>query len=123
MRHDEAVSTMEIAFRRATGEQRGAFNGILDANIFEHGDTQSIGILLKETANKFNQAIKHITFEPEESENGRPKALLQHGIEQLQEIGKTMETMPDKELDNYDWRIIANLLVIIAGLLDHYNLR
>jgi hypothetical protein len=122
MRHDFAL-TLELAFRRITGEDRMAFGGLLSAGVFENGNIEAIGTLILQTANTLRRVIENMDFKPEEEENGRPYTLLITSIEKLQRIGQTMEQMPDRELDECDWDIISSLLFIIAGFIDHYDLR
>jgi hypothetical protein len=115
--------SIELAFRRIIGEGNLGFNGILTASIFENGKTSDIGRLILYLANTLKCVLEHMNFNPEEQGEHGPQALLILQIEKLEGIGNAMEQMPDRVLNDCDWDIISCLLFIIAGFIEHYDLR
>lgn len=112
---------IELAFKMLIGPDDNALDGYVNADIFRHGDSEQLGILLQKTADVLMTRIDHIEFEPWENEAGKPKVKLSMTINNLRLIGQAMELLKKHDPEDYHWNIIGMLITIISGLLDHID--
>jgi len=110
---------IEHAFSMLIGEGRGGLNGLIDADWFRRGNVQKIGELFQETANMLESRIRNMEFQDWEKEAGKPYTRLMHAINSLRDIGRTIVNRENDEDNDYHWKIIGELIQIIASLLDH----
>ena len=96
-------------------------DGYVNSDIFRHGDSEQLGILLQKTADVLIDRMSHIKFETWENDAGKPKVKLGMAINNLRIIGQAMEYVKKHDPDDYHWNIIGMLITIISSLLDHID--
>ena len=112
---------IELAFKMLVSPDDNALDGYVNSDIFRHGDSEQLGILLQKTADVLIDRMSHIKFEAWENDAGKPKVKLGMAINNLRIIGQAMEYVKKHDPDDYHWNIIGMLITIISSLLDHID--
>ena len=67
---------IENAFKMLVGYEHDTLDGVVDADVFRHGDPKQIGLLLQKTAEVLTERMNKIEFKPWEHDAGKPRVRL-----------------------------------------------
>ena len=77
---------------------------------------------MQQEADILEKGIDYMDFEPWELERGKTGARLKEAVEIYRKMGEKMEQMDEKEPKEYHLYLIAILIDIISGLLNHIQI-
>ena len=112
---------IELAFKMLVGRDNDTLDGYIHADVFRHGDSEQLGLLLQKTADVLGDRMVKIEFESWEYGAGQPRMRLGMAINNLRLIGQAIEIIEKHEPEDYHWNIIGMLITIIGILFDHID--
>jgi hypothetical protein len=112
---------IELTFKMLVGRDNDTLDGYIHADVFRHGDSEQLALLLQKTADVLTDRMVNTEFESWEYEAGQPKMRLGMAINNLRLIGQAIEIIKKQEPEDYHWNIIGMLITIIGSLFDHID--
>ena len=122
MANDDVFSSIENAFASLEGDGISYKEAFISAEAFKNKDPQKLGELLEETSLILKERVRRIEFEEwEESGEDMPFNTLYLAIERIRELGGFIKKLEKVESSVLDWKLIGELIRVIASLLNHIN--
>jgi hypothetical protein len=122
METNKDFSLIESAFASLEGDGISYKGIFISPENFKNRNPQKIGELIEETALILEERTKYIEFEEwEEISEDMPYNTLHNGIQGIRELGGVIKNLEKIESSDLDWKLIGELIRIIASLLNHIN--
>ena len=122
METNKDFSLIERAFASLEGDGISYKGIFISPENFKNRNPQKIGELIEETALILEERTKYIEFEEwEEISEDMPYNTLHKGIQGIRELGGVIKKLEKIESSDLDWKLIGELMRIIASLLNHIN--
>ncbi|MEJ2354691.1 MAG: hypothetical protein P8Y62_02125 [candidate division WOR-3 bacterium] len=122
MEINKDFSLIESAFASLEGDGISYKGTFISPETFKNRNPQKIGELIEETALILEERTRRIEFEEwEETGEDMPYNTLHNGIQKIRELGGIIKNSEKIESCDHDWKLIGELIRIIASLLNHIN--
>ncbi len=119
---NEDFSTIEEAFSRLEGDGISYKEDFISEETFKNKDPKKLGELIEETSLIIEERVKRIEFEEwEETGEDMPYNTLYIAIQKIRELGGIIKKLERVESCDFDWKLIEQLIRVIASLLNHIN--
>ena len=116
---------LELTLHSIVGTERGKGGYWCHADNFRFPNTKSVSDVLTRTIKILKRRFDKIKFKDWELICGGSYSRIEHGINMLENISKSLSRVkPKKELEfDWQWNLITSLFDIISGLIDHIDKR
>ena len=122
MEINKDFSLIESAFASLEGDGISYKGIFISPENFKNRNPQKIGELIEETALILEERTKYIEFEEwEEISDDMPYNTLYNGIQGIRKLGGVIKNSEEMNSSDLDWKLIGELIRIIASLLNHIN--
>ena len=122
MEINKDFSLIESAFASLEGDGISYKGTFISPENFINRNPQKIGELIEETALILEERAKYIEFEEwEEISEDMPYNTLHNGIQEIRKLGGLIKNSEKMNSSDLDWKLIGELIRIIASLLNHIN--
>lgn len=119
---NEDFGPIEYAFVSLEGDGISYKEGSISAETFKNKPPQKLGELIEETALILEERARRIEFEEwEETSEDMPYNTLHIAIQRIRELGGIIKKLERVESCDHDWKLIGELIRVIASLLNHIN--
>lgn len=119
---NEDFSTIENAFVSLEGDGISYKEAFISAETFKNKNPKKLGELIEETALILEERARRIEFEEwEETGEDMPYNTLYIAIQRIRELGGFIKKLEKIESSDLDWKLIGELIRVIASLLNHIN--
>jgi hypothetical protein len=118
--HD--FSLTEQAFLSLEGDGISYKGSFVSTETLKNKKPKQLGELIEETSLIIEERARRIEFEEwEETGEDMPYNTLYLGIQKIRELGGTIKNL--EKMESYDlyWKLIGELIRVIASLLNHIN--
>lgn len=116
----DAVS-IEWALDRLLGRSVGSRGGPNDADVFRLGDPKSLAIVLEQAAEAIVARASAIGLLDGPLENGSLGARIESAADSLRREATELKKKSKEEGETYQWRVIGDLISIVAALLESHE--
>ncbi len=122
MATNEDFNSIEEAFSRLEGDGISYKEAFISAETFKNKNPQKLGELIEETSLILEERTRRIEFEEwEETGEDMPYNTLYLAIQRIRELGGFIKKLERVEISALDWKLIGELVRVIASLLNHIN--
>lgn len=119
---NEDFSLTEHAFLSLEGDGISYKKAFVSADTFKNKKPKLLGELIEETSIILEERARKIEFEEwEEIGEDMPYTTLHLGIQRIRELGGIIKKLEKVESSALDWKLIGELIRVIASLLNHIN--
>jgi hypothetical protein len=117
---NEDFGPIENAFASLEGDGISYKEGSFSAGTFKN--PQKLGELIEETALILQERVRRIEFEEwEETGEDKPYNTLHISIQKISELGGLIKKLEKFENSDLYWKLMGELIRVIASLLNHIN--
>lgn len=113
----DAVS-IEYAFANLLGIQTGDRGNVNDADVFRNGSPEALAAVLERAADAIDERTKKARLRAEDPEAGSADARIGVAIDRMRREAAELKRRSKEEGETYQWRVIGDLVSIIASLLE-----
>jgi len=119
---NENFSSIEHAFASLEGDGISYKKAFISKDTFKNRNPRLLGELIEETSIILEERARNIEFEEwEETGEDMPYNTLHLGIKRIRELGGFIKKLEKMESCGLDWKLIGELVRVIASLLNHIN--
>ena len=119
---NEDFRPIENAFASLEGDGISYKEAFISAETFKNKNPIKLGELIEETSLILQERARRIEFEEwEETGEDMPYNTLHIAIQRIRELGGFIKKLEKVESCDLDWKLIGELIRVIASLLNHIN--
>jgi hypothetical protein len=119
---NQDFSLTEQAFLSLEGDGISYKGSFVSAETLKNKKPKQLGELIEETSLILEERARRIEFEEwEETGEDMPYNTFHLGIQRIRELGGMMKNLEKMDSCDIDWKLIGELIRVIASLLNHIN--